>query len=116
MSRRPPARAFVTALQGTAALLVAAVLLATAARADTLEGVVRDSSGAPVGGADFDVFLLDGTKTPLDAKSHLGGHYRILFDRGGRYDIGCKPAIGSGLASVAKHGVLIQGVTVLDWT
>ena len=116
MSRRPAARVAAVALHGTAVLCVAAVLLATAARADTLEGVVRDSSGNPIGGADFDVFTLDGVKTPLDAKSHLGGHYRILFDRGGRYDIGCKPAIGSGLASLVKHGVLVSGVTVLDWT
>ncbi len=83
--------------------------------ADTLSGTVRDSSGAPVNNADFDVFDFDGDKLPFDGSSRTTGNYDLQIDPG-RYDIVCQPPIGTGLAPQVRRGVLVGGSSRLDWT
>ncbi len=96
-------------------LLACALACWTApAAADSLLGVVRDSFGNVVGGADFDVFTLDGALLPADDNSDADGTYAILLPAG-RYDIVCEPSIASRLAPRLMRGVSVAGSTQLDW-
>jgi len=96
------------------AVLVLAAVAATAG-ADTLRGKVSTSDGTPVGGADFDVFTLDGVLLAADDNSDPDGTYEIMLPPG-RYDLICEPAIGSGLAPQAQRGILVAGELQLEWT
>ena len=103
------------ACSGAILAWLVAALGCAGARADTIRGFVRDSTGHPVAHADFDVFSLDGTKLPNDDSSGPDGFYHIEI-AAGRYDLACQPPIGSGLAPQLQRGVPLAGLSHLDWT
>lgn len=94
---------------------VAALLAALPARADIVKGFVRDSQGKAVFNADFNVYDADtGTKLLASDKTDATGAYRLLVNPG-RYDLLCRPVIGTGLAPRIVHDVPIDGTLLLDF-
>lgn len=64
-------------------LLLTCVLVLQAAEPVSLSGVVTDSLGAVIPGAQLEV--LDGGKVVGSTKTDAVGHYRITLEQGGRY-------------------------------
>ena len=93
----------------------AAVLSWTAAGADVLQGVVRDTDGNPVTQDVFNIYMLDGSRLVHDHNTSTTGRYQYQLPAG-RYDVICDPVIGSRLAPHETLGVLVSGVTILNWT
>ncbi|MEK7315553.1 MAG: carboxypeptidase regulatory-like domain-containing protein [Candidatus Eisenbacteria bacterium] len=99
---------------GIAVAVLTVVATAGTADADTLRGTVGSVNGDPVGGADFDVFTIDGALLEVDDNSDPDGTYEIALPPG-RYDVICEPLIASGLAPQARRGILLNGDVKLDW-
>lgn len=96
------------------ALVMAALLLGSPLHADELRGSVTDSLGQPVANADFDVFDAAGEKLPASDNTDAFGQYRLTLAPG-RYSVLVQPAIGSGFAPRELEGIVVAGVTTLDW-
>ena len=101
------------------ALWLAAVLLAVpcgTARADEIRGYVRDEQGNPVFNADFNVYDAEtGTKLAASDKTDRTGKYRLLLSPG-RYELLCRPVVGTGLAPRIARDVVASGTVNMDWT
>ena len=112
LSAFTPIRPLVTLLLAYAALAANPPLAA----ADLVTGRVRDEQGGAVFNADFNVYdPVTFEKLPPSDKTDATGKYRLLVNPG-RYDILCRPVIGSGLAPRVVRSVLVSGTLALDYT
>ena len=94
----------------------ACLLAAVPARADLVRGIVRDEQGNPVFNADFNVYdAATGVKLLPSDKTDRTGKYKLLVDQG-RYDILCRPVIGTGLAPRIVRDVPVNGTLDMDFT
>ncbi|MEQ1833350.1 MAG: carboxypeptidase-like regulatory domain-containing protein, partial [Candidatus Eisenbacteria bacterium] len=86
------------------------------ARADEVAGTVRDESGNPIEGADFNVYDAEtGVKLAPSDNTDAAGKYRLIVDPGKRYDFLCQPGINSGFAPRIVRAVLVTGPVTLDY-
>src|SRR6185436_4466483 len=93
---RARARVRAVALALVLALALALLIAAAPSSADELRGTVRDRSGAPVVGADFDVFdPVTGIKLLPSDHTDAAGRYSLQLDLG-IYDVLCEPDTASG--------------------
>jgi hypothetical protein len=98
------------------ALALALLAVAAPSSADELRGTVRDPSGAPVVGADFDVFdPVTGVKLLASDHTDATGRYSLQLDLG-VYDVLCEPDTASGHAAKMVRGVAVSGTVTLDLT
>jgi hypothetical protein len=90
--------------------------MAAPSSADELRGTVRDPSGAPVVGADFDVFdPVTGVKLLASDHTDAAGRYSLQLDLG-IYDVLCEPDTASGHAAKMVRGVAVSGTVTMDLT
>ena len=95
---------FATLLLALLVLLSGASRAPAAPPAGTLSGVVLNSSGSPVGGAQVSLQAADGTG-PRALHADARGHFRITNLRPGLYEV---RAAAEGNWSAWKHNVLVR--------